>query len=82
MDKLVDSNFIYLDVLFMKGFPHCFIMTRRVLMIYKAFWEWNIEESLMETAYLFLYYDISVEFYHLSSPQLFKYLKVYPVKEA
>ena len=55
---------------------------RRVLLIYKAFWERNIEDSATETSsYLFLYYDISVEFYHLSSPQLFKYLRIYPGKE-
>lgn len=43
------------------------------VLIYKAFWEWNSKDSAIETSYLFLYYDISVEFYDLSSPQLFKY---------
>lgn len=44
-----------------------------IVLIYKAFWEWKSKDSAIETSYLFLYYDISVEFYDLSSPQLFKY---------
>lgn len=56
---------------------------RRVLLIYKAFWEKEILKTPpMEGSYLFLYYDISVEFYHLSSPQLFKCLRIYPGKDA
>lgn len=61
----------------MKDFSSLLYTNRRVLLIYKAFWERNIlEESATEISYLFLYYDISVEFYHLSSPQSFKYLRL------
>lgn len=63
---------IYFDVLSIK----CSLNAHPrfiIVLIYKAFWEWNSKDSAIETSYLFLYYDISVEFYDLSSPQLFKY---------
>lgn len=34
-------------------------MICRVLLIYKTFWEWNIEDSIMETSYLFFYCNLS-----------------------
>lgn len=77
MDTLVDLFRCFIH----KWFSSLLYYDRRVLLIYKAFWERNIEDSTMETSYLFLYYDISVEFYYLSS-QLFKYSRIYPGKEA
>lgn len=57
-----------------KIFPHCFIMSAEFYWFTKKsisgmkYWRLPLRRS----SYLFLYYDISVEFYHLSSPQLFK----------
>lgn len=78
MDTLVDLFRCFIH----ERFSSLLYYDRRVLLIYKAFLERNIEDSATETSYLFLYYDISVEFYHLSSPRLFKSLGIYPWKEA